>query len=69
MPMNADPKFDENELLQKVACGDEKAFTELFYSWKDHLYYFTLKFTESPQQAEDLVQDVFLKLWINRNTL
>ncbi len=67
--MSGDEFYDEKELLQKVALGDEAAFARLFHAWRDKLYFFTLKFTQSPQQSEDLVQDVFVKLWLHREQL
>lgn len=60
---------EEGMLLSRIAEGDEEAFASLFHTWRDRLYYFTLKITNSPQQAEDLVQDVFVKLWLQRSDL
>lgn len=60
---------NENELLQQAAGGSETAFTTLFYLYKDRLYGYILRLTGSPEMAEDVVQDVFLKLWKNRNGL
>lgn len=61
--------YDEQELLKSIAQGDEAAFARLFDAWRDKLFFFTLRITQSHQQAEDLVQDVFLKLWLNRSSL
>lgn len=49
--------------------ADERVFTSLFYAYKDKLYSYILRLTHSEQEAEDVVQEVFLKLWNNRNTL
>ena len=48
---------------------DEKAFTSLFYSYKDKLYSYLLTLTQSEEEAEDVVQEVFLRLWNNRSSL
>lgn len=61
--------YDEASLLQLIAEGDEQAFASLFHAWRDKLYFFILRITNSPQIAEDLVQDVFVKLWLNRDKL
>lgn len=60
---------EEGVLLSRIAEGDEEAFATLFHAWRDRLYFFTLRITNSSQQAEDLVQDVFVKLWLMRADL
>lgn len=59
----------EKELLLKVAEGNESAFKDLFHCWRDKLYFFILRITGSPEMAEDVLQDVFVKIWTNRTTL
>jgi len=56
----------ERELLHKVALGDQKAFTELFERHQTLVYDFALRLTRSKSRAEEIVQDVFIKLWVNR---
>ena len=58
--------YEEGPLLQDAAGGSQQAFTELFYKYKDRLYSFLIRLTESPEIAEDVIQDTFLKLWKNR---
>lgn len=59
----------EQDLLRKVAEGDEKAFGQLFHQHWDHIYTVALTITRSATIAEDLVQDIFLKIWLNRSQL
>ncbi|NSL91178.1 sigma-70 family RNA polymerase sigma factor (plasmid) [Chitinophaga sp. Mgbs1] len=62
----------ENEsaiLLSRVALGDEQAFTALFDQWHTFLATHIFRITASRQLAEEVVQDVFLKIWHNRATL
>ncbi|MCI1647458.1 MAG: RNA polymerase sigma-70 factor [Bacteroides sp.] len=49
--------------------GNEKAFATLFYAYKDKLFNFLFQITKSENKAEDLVQDVFMKIWQTRDTL
>ncbi len=56
----------EKELLQLSALGNEEAFTQLFHLVRHKLFGFALRLTGSPELAQDLVQDVFLKLWKER---
>jgi RNA polymerase sigma-70 factor (ECF subfamily) len=61
--------FDDSELLARLRQGDEEAFSALFYTYKDKLYDFILGLTRSEHEAEDGVQDVFMKIWQNRSRL
>ena len=60
---------DENDLLLRIAKGDEKAFTTLFRKYKDRIYSTSLRITESTVEAEEIVQDVFVKLWAKKQEL
>ena len=64
-------KKNENnqDLLKKIAEGDEKAFGVLFYEYLPVLKSFALKFTKSEHATEEIIQDSFLKIWINRDKL
>ncbi len=61
--------YTEKELLRLAADGDEAAFIEIFNLYKNKLYSFLLRITKSEEQSLDFVQDVFMKLWINRANL
>lgn len=60
---------NERELLLRIACGDEHAFTCLFNFYKNKIYTIAYKLTESPAMAEEAVQEIFMKLWIKRKDL
>src|SRR5258705_8576437 len=57
---------NENDLLQQLAQGDEAAFQQLFNHYWNQVYGIALRLTKSPEQATDLAQDIFLKVWLNR---
>ncbi|MFA6249455.1 MAG: sigma-70 family RNA polymerase sigma factor [Mucilaginibacter sp.] len=59
----------EKELLLKVANGDEHAFSELFNTHHQLLGTHIYRITDSVELAEEVVQDVFLKIWMSRETL
>jgi RNA polymerase sigma-70 factor (family 1) len=56
----------ERELLLRTSEGDREAFSELFRSHWVHLFNYVKKITKSPEIAEEIVSDVFLKIWTNR---
>lgn len=61
----------ENErlLLQRASDGDEEAFASLFHAYRDKLFSFIYRLSQSRETAEDVVQDVFLKIWQQRGRL
>lgn len=63
--------LSENEklLLKQIAEGNEEAFAQLFHAYRDKLFSFIYKISGSKEIAEDILQDVFLKIWIQRETL
>lgn len=56
-------------MLQQIAEGDEAAFTILFHTCLEVLYPFVHKFTGSAADAEEVLQETLLRLWMNRDTL
>lgn len=60
---------NETTLLQQIAEGDEVAFGKLFDQHKSRIYNYLLKITKSREIAEEIVLDVFLKLWIGRDLI
>ena len=60
---------NEKELLKLVADGDEIAFAKLFSHYRDKIYSIAYKLTHSYVAAEEIVQEVFLKIWIKRTDL
>jgi RNA polymerase sigma-70 factor (ECF subfamily) len=60
---------NEKELLSRIATGDEIAFRKIYDSYRRKIYAYTLRLTESESIADDLIQDVFMKVWINRQSL
>ena len=57
--------LDDNELIQKFQNGDEKAFDQLVRNNLNNVFGFFMKVTRDEMSAEDLTQDVFIKLYKN----
>jgi RNA polymerase sigma-70 factor (ECF subfamily) len=59
----------DSDLLAQTAQGSTEAFTELFYRYKDSLHRLSWSITGSRTIADDVLQEVFLKIWLKRNDL
>lgn len=59
----------DHELIIRVSQGDEKAFRQLFNRYWDNVYSVAFAFTKSSVFSEEIVQDVFLKIWLKREHL
>ncbi|WP_439584981.1 RNA polymerase sigma factor [Dyadobacter bucti] len=68
-PLDARPLTDERELMLLASGADQSAFTMLFNAYKHKLYGYVLRLTESEMLAEDIVQEVFMKLWADHPSL
>lgn len=60
---------DEIEWLEKIKTGDEGAFRCLFDHYRDKLFSFCFRFTKNEMAAEEIVQDVFMKIWVHRQEI
>lgn len=52
-----------------MSRGDEHAFTQLFLQWHQLLAGYVFRITESRELTEEIVQDVFTKIWVVRETM
>lgn len=68
MPANDhDITVQLRELQTKIAKDDETAFTQLYLHFGKKLIHFSVSLVRSKETAEELVEDVFVKLWANRS--
>ena len=54
-------------LMQNFAAGDEAAFRQLFHKYKKQLINFSIRFVGSHFVAEEIVQEVFIKVYRAKN--
>ena len=52
-----------DELAKRAGRGDDRAFEELVEQNKDKVYSMALRYTGNPEDAFDISQEVFLKVW------
>lgn len=53
-------------LFGQLAAGDEMAFRQIFDLYKFRVQSVALRILKDPADAEEIVQEVFLKLWVNQ---
>lgn len=61
--------ISEAELISGVKRGDKRAFRILYEEYTPRIFQFSLSYLKSEADAEELVQEVFIKLWDNREVL
>ncbi len=64
--MSNTSKPSESELVKALTNGEIKAFNNLFQLYGNRLFRFALGYMKSEPDAEELVQDVFMKIWEKR---
>jgi RNA polymerase sigma-70 factor (family 1) len=57
---------EDNSLIQRMLGGDETAFSIIFKTYYVDLVLFAVTFVRDKQAAEEIAQDVFIRLWENR---
>lgn len=65
-------KYDsvtDSDWILALKEGDVQAFSELFDRYGKRLYHFSMGYLKSVEDAEEIVQDVFLKIWNSREEL
>ncbi|WP_207534560.1 RNA polymerase sigma factor [Desertivirga arenae] len=60
---------EEDIALKRICAGDSNAFSEFYRKHFNLVKLFILRYVKDPDVAEDLVQEVFIKLWDNRSNL
>jgi RNA polymerase sigma-70 factor (family 1) len=63
------PLSNEKGLLLLISEGDEEAFRQLFHYYSPLLYPMILKVIKVENVTHDIIQDTFLRLWLNRDKL
>ncbi len=57
------------QLIIRLKNSDEKAFREVYDLYHHRLFHYSLKFTHSQEATQEIIQDIFLKLWTHRQNL
>lgn len=61
--------YGEDVLIKRLQQGDNNAFTEIYNRFWKLLFAIAFKHMESKEAAEEIVQEIFMRLWDRRNEL
>lgn len=67
--MNSTLHQSEPELIRELKKGSMRAFDAIYSMYFKRLYAYCFQFTKSGEDAEEIVQDVFLRLWNVRESI
>lgn len=59
----------ETECLKKLAKGDHRSYEILFLYYHPKIHHFLCGFIKNEEEAFDMAQDIFYKVWTNRQSL
>ncbi len=61
-------RLEDPEFIQRLKNYDEEAFHELIETMKTRVYNLTLRLTRNPDDAEEVVQEIFIAIFDKINT-
>lgn len=67
--MNLNMEKKEQKLIRGLKDGNYKAFNEIYALYAKRLYAYCLQYTRQAEDAEEIVQDVFVRLWNQRDKI
>lgn len=67
--LNKGNLYDHEILLLKISQGDQAAFSTLFEQYRNQLFTYLFKITKSAETSEEMVLDVFLKIWHGKEAI
>jgi len=59
----------DQAVVSQLRNGSRRAFNQLFSLYNQKLYFFARGYLKSEKDAEEIVQETFIKLWERRNDL
>ncbi len=67
--MKNEQVYTDQQLISLLRSGSQFAFERLFEIYSQKLYRFAVSYLKTEAEAEEIVQEVFLKIWENRHKL
>ena len=60
---------DEMRMVELLKNSDQDAFNNLFRLYSPKVFRFSIGYLKSKEEAEEIVQDTFCRIWQNRSTI
>lgn len=67
--MDKKDPYIEHELLLRIASGDQAAFSKIVSHYTRIIYPLLLSYVKQAEWAEEITQDIFMRIWKNREKL
>ncbi|MBY0480143.1 MAG: RNA polymerase sigma-70 factor [Chitinophagaceae bacterium] len=67
--MDTQKKQEESEWIALLANDSEYAFKHLYGRYNNRVYKLAMRYLKSTELSQEIVQDVFLKLWFERKNI
>lgn len=64
-----DRNKEQKQIIAVSRYSDQSAFNALFRSYGARVYHFSYGYLKSSSEAEEIVQDTFIRIWENRATI
>lgn len=64
-----DVNTQDADLIIEMQQGDRKAFSTIYNKYWKRVYFFVSLYTKNPSDAEDLTQEIFIKVWESREKI
>ena len=61
--------LDDKLIIKNLKEGDVLSFDNIYKKYNKKVYYFALSYLKNKEEAEDVVQDVFMNLWKYRDQI
>lgn len=61
--------YSDKELIRMLKKGNVEAFNQIFYAYSSKLYHFAYGYLKSKEDAEEMVQEIFTKIWEKRTDI
>lgn len=67
--MDQGNRYQDKDLVVQLKSNSSSAFQALFEKYSQRIYRFSIGYLKNNQEAEEIVQDVFLRVWKTREKL
>ncbi|WP_158534946.1 RNA polymerase sigma factor [Mucilaginibacter hurinus] len=62
-------QVSDSDLINQLVSGDEASFTVIYNRYSAKVYRLAFRFLKDEDQSEEIVQEVFINLWLSRDKL